>query len=119
MFSPHGKEVKYHMWELIDISAGRIVKFFLFYKNVKFNNITRKESGVREWKKLVVDPNEKRIWLRKVGKELEEWVSCEDEVMSHKPLRAAWAEAVKIKRNKEIAASCSKLVPSQEIILEK
>ena len=41
--------------------------------------------------------------------------------MSHKPLRAAWAEAVKIKRNieKEIAASCSKLVPSQEIILEK
>ena len=41
-----------YMWALIDISAGRVIKFFLFYKDVKYNFITRKESGpkvVREW----------------------------------------------------------------------
>ena len=70
---------------------------------------------------IVIDPHERRIWLRKIGEELEEWVSCEDDVMSHKPIREAWAEAVKIKRTleKEIAASCSQLVSSQEAILEK
>lgn len=41
--------------------------------------------------------------------------------MSHKPIREAGAEGVKIKctLEKEIAASCSKLVSSQETILEK
>jgi len=249
-----------YMWALIDISTGRVVKFFLFYKNVKFNNITRKESGlkiVREWieekrkelqlspgtkgeflikrykqensqqiKQFVdgigddfrvtyvdnlafqglpwgdtlletlcdlggtteqkdillkmqtlplskedivslrkvfteqvqrfhlpfngfsekpegkdkrvdkletssqfslvtpdlgIAPNAKRVWLKKIGEKLEECVSCEDDVMSHKPIREAWAEAVKIKRTleKEIAASYSQIVSSQETMLEK
>lgn len=41
-----------YMWALIDISTGRIIKFFIFYKTVKFNNITREGSGpkiIREW----------------------------------------------------------------------
>ena len=70
---------------------------------------------------LVIAPNAKRTWLRKIGEELEEWVSCEDDAMSYKPIREAWAEAVKMKCHleKEIATSCSQLVSSQEAILEK
>jgi integrase/recombinase XerD len=42
----------FYMWALIDVSTGRIPKFFLFYKQVKFNNITRRGAApkaLQEW----------------------------------------------------------------------
>lgn len=58
---------------------------------------------------MVILPREKKVWLRKVGEDLEEWAVCEADLMSHKPIREAWTEAVKIKRNieQEIAMACS------------
>ncbi len=41
-----------YVWALIDIKGSQVVKFFLFYKEVKFYNITREETGptiVNEW----------------------------------------------------------------------
>ena len=41
-----------YVWALIDITASQVVKFFLFYKEVKFYNITREETGptiVKGW----------------------------------------------------------------------
>lgn len=43
-------------------------------------------------------PSEKLTWLSNIGEQLEEWGACEDDVMSHKPTRRAWTEAMKIKR---------------------
>ena len=70
---------------------------------------------------MVILPREKKVWLRKVGEDLEEWAVCEDNLMSHKPIREAWTEAVKIKRNieQEIAVACSQIAASQETMLEK
>ena len=61
----------------------------------------------------VVGPKERRVWLNKVGEELEEWVTSEDEIMSQRSMREAWTEAVKIKRLIE------KTSESQEAMLEK
>lgn len=33
------------MWALIDVNREDIVKFFLFYKNINFNNITRSKAA--------------------------------------------------------------------------
>jgi hypothetical protein len=51
--------------------------------------------------------------------ELEDCISREDDAISYKPIREAWAEAVKMKRylEKEIVASCNQLVSSQETML--
>ncbi len=56
-----------------------------------------------------------------MGKELEEWVTCEEDMLSYKPIRDAWTEAVKMKRDIEqmIGTSCSLLTGSQETMLEK
>lgn len=58
----------------------------------------------------VVRPNEKITWLNKIGEELEEWVASQDDVMSHKGMREACAEAVKMKRDieKDIAYAATK-----------
>lgn len=61
----------------------------------------------------VVGPKERKVWLNKVGEELEEWVTSEDEIMSQKSMREAWTEAVKIKRLIE------KTSASQETMVEK
>ncbi len=50
---------------------------------------------------VVVGPNDKITWLNQVGEELEEWVAYEKDVMSHKGMREACAEAVRIKRDIE------------------
>lgn len=34
-----------YIWGLIDVSRGKIVKFFLFYNKIKFTNITRNGSA--------------------------------------------------------------------------
>lgn len=52
--------------------------------------------------------------LKKVGEELEERATCEDDLMSHKPMRQAWTEAIKIKRDIEKG-----FVAKQETILQK
>lgn len=66
---------------------------------------------------LLIAPNKEMTWLNKIGEELEEWATCDNDIMSHKPTREAWTEAVKIKRNieKEIA----KIAAYQETVLEK
>jgi hypothetical protein len=40
------------MWALIDVNRESIVKFFLFSKNIKFNNITRSKAApaiLKQW----------------------------------------------------------------------
>ena len=61
----------------------------------------------------VIGPKKRKIWLNRVGEELEGWVTSEDEIMSQKSMREAWTEAVKIKRLIE------KTSASQETMLEK
>ncbi|MGH9058524.1 MAG: tyrosine-type recombinase/integrase, partial [Acidimicrobiales bacterium] len=67
---------------------------------------------------VVIAPNEKPIWLKRIREELEEWVTGEEDLLSHKPLREAWTEAVKIKRQIEEELAIS-LASSQETILKK
>lgn len=70
---------------------------------------------------FVLGPDDKRVWLNQIGEELEEWASCEGEIMSHKPTREAWTEAIKIKRSleRDIANAATKIAASQEAMLEK
>ncbi len=63
---------------------------------------------------LVIGPHNKTTWLNKVGEELEEWATCDNDLMSHKPMRQAWTEAIKIKRDIE-----KRFADKQETILQK
>ena len=70
---------------------------------------------------LVIGPHNKTTWLNKVGEELKEWATCDNDLMFHKPMRQAWTEAIKIKRDieKQFAAKQETILQKQDVTAEQ
>lgn len=62
-------------------------------------------------------PNQNLTWLSKIGKQLQGWGTCDNDIMSHKPTRQAWTEAVIMRR--EIPRSQEIRPEKQDVVGEQ
>lgn len=70
---------------------------------------------------LVIEADDKRVWLNQIGEELGQWVALEDDVMSDKGMREAWREAMKTKNRiaTKMAASQETMLKKQDVAIEE